>query len=47
MLSRRHFLALSAAAAATACATAAPGVAQPDAAKPRVQAVTLVISGMT
>ena len=47
MLSRRHFLALSAAVATTACATASPDVAQLDAAKPRMQAVTLVISGMT
>lgn len=47
MLSRRHFLALSATLAATACAVASPGVGQPDASKRRIQAVTLLISGMT
>jgi hypothetical protein len=47
MLSRRQFFVLSASLATTACATASPGVAQADASKPRIQTVTLVISGMT
>jgi hypothetical protein len=47
MLSRRQFFALSASVATAACATASSGVAQSDASMPRIQTVTLVISGMT
>jgi copper chaperone CopZ len=46
MLSRRRFLALSATVAATACAKASPDAA-PLSAKRLIQAVTLVIAGMT